>query len=37
MYYGKGKIKLNSYMLLSVSFVSNRQAYIMFILPKKTK
>ena len=36
-HYGIGKTKLNSYMLLRVSCISNRQAYIMFILSKKIK
>ena len=35
IYYGTDKIKLNSYMLVWFSCVSNRQAYIMFVLPKK--
>ena len=33
--YGTGKIKLNSYMLLWISCLSNCQVYIMFTLPKK--
>ena len=37
IHYGTSKIKLNCYMLLGVSCVSNRQAYIRFILPKKIK
>ena len=37
MSYGTDKIKLNCYMLLWISCVSNRQAYIMFILPKRIK
>ena len=36
-YYGMGKIKFNCYMLLWVSCISNRQAYIMCILPNKIK
>lgn len=31
------KVKLNCYMLLRVSCISNHQTYIMFILPKKIK
>ena len=32
LHYGTGKMNLNSYMLLWVACVSNRQAYIMFIV-----
>ena len=32
LYNGMGKIKLSCYMLLWVSCISNRQAYIMFVL-----
>ena len=35
IYYGTGKMKLNYYMLLWVSCVSNCQVYIMFVLKNK--
>ena len=37
IYYGTGKIKLNCYRLIWISCVSNRQAYTMFVSPKKIK